>query len=120
VKRGGVRRIPLSELSRAGLLENAEHELELEEAGGDAGEAARELVSRELLAELGAAHEELGRLRAIAEQSESTLAEELERERARRAELEQQANEYAIRAGELEHELGELRSRSFVSRILNR
>jgi hypothetical protein len=112
VKRGNVRRIPISELVRAGILE-APADQEAEAIELEDGATPRELVDRTLLAELGRAQEELGKLRAIAERSESTLREELEAERARTLELDR------VRS-ELELELERVRGRSFLERIRNR
>jgi VIT1/CCC1 family predicted Fe2+/Mn2+ transporter len=111
----GVRRIPLSELQRAGLLEGELGE-ELEAGERTDGAAVRELVSRELLAELGRAQAELGRVRALTERTETT-AREL-RELARQAEAEAAAER--DRRVAAERELAELRRRSLVARVLNR
>lgn len=107
--KNGVRRIPLSELRRAGLLET--DGAALEEPPADA-EGARELVNRELLGELAAAHETIGTLRALTERSSST---ERELEEALRnlaaSELERQR---------LELELVRRASRSWLERLRNR
>lgn len=110
--KGGVRRIPLTELRRAGLLlADGPGAGELEPAAIDGGEA-RELVSRELLSELAAAHETIGTLRALEERSRGTEAELEVSRRLAAAELE--------RRRELELELAELRRRSLLDRIRNR
>lgn len=112
--KGGVRRIPLVELRRAGILNDGQ-ELELEDA--PAGEA-RELVNRELLAELAKAHERIGELQALEERSSST---ERELEDARRA-LEAEratADKETRRALDAERELERLRGRGLLSRLRN-
>jgi hypothetical protein len=116
VLKNGVRKIPLSELRRAGLLE-VDAELEATSTA-DASEA-RELVSRELLAELAAAHETIGTLRALTERSSSTEAD-LEEARRSAAALERDRHELELERARLAGELERLRSRPLLARLRNR
>jgi hypothetical protein len=111
----GVRRIPLSELQRAGLLEGELGE-ELEAGERTDGAAVRELVSRELLAELGRAQAELGRVRALTERTESTEREL--REALDRAQRELALSDAERRQAELA--IQQMRSRGLLARLLNR
>lgn len=115
VKRNNVRRIPLAELERAGLLEGAEQEL----AGGAApagSDEVRELVNLELLRELAQAHETIGELRAL-EVKAGGDREELEAELEARRRHE---SELAVELERTSSELELLRRRGLLARLRNR
>ena len=102
VKRDGLRRIPRSELKRAGLIREQEATQEGQDGGG--GVVREPAVVGQLLDRLERQANQLGELRALTRQAES-LRDERERLEAALAKAREAAQEARVRVAELEARL---------------